>query len=418
MKRLLFIAHRVPYPPDKGERVRAFHQIKALSRHFRITLAALAHSRADEKSAEAMEVFCEKVLTARAGGGLGLAGGLWSLLTGRSVTEGYFRSRRLGRRLLEEAGNDPFDLAVGYSSSTLPLLAEAPARARLLDMIDADSRKWLDYAGSSVGPKRWLYLAEARGVGRLERRAGRVCDAVCVVSAAEGRALGRIGRKLLTVSNGVDSLYFHPPAEPEPIDPARPRLVFTGTMSYRPNVEGVCWFAEEVLPALQQRWPGLVFRIVGRDPSRDVRRLARRQGVEVTGPVGDVRPYLAGALAAVVPLRIARGIQNKVLEAMAMGKVVIASPRALEGLDVRIGSELLEAGPPPQWVDAVGGLLERPAWREEIADAARRAVVERYGWSDRLAPLVELCRQLAGDGDVVEPPAVPARANERDERPR
>ena len=418
MKRLLFIAHRVPYPPDKGERVRAFHEIKALSAHFRVTLAALAHTRADEKSAEAMEDFCEKVLTARAGGWRGLARGAWTLLTGRSVTEGYFKSRRLGKILAAEAADEPFDVVVGYSSSTLSLVAQVPARARVLDMIDVDSRKWRDYADASAWPKRWLYLAEARGVRRLERRAGQVCDAVCVVSAAEARAMGEHSEKLLPVTNGVNSAYFRPPATPEPIDDATPSLVFTGTMSYRPNVEGVCWFAEEVLPALRRRWGGLVFCIVGRDPAPAVRKLAQLDGVEVTGSVGDVRPYLSGALAAVVPLRIARGIQNKVLEAMAMGKAVIASPEALEGLDVQVGTEVLGAAAPQQWVDAVAELLDHPGRREQIAGAARSVVVEKYGWADRLAPLVGLCRRLAGDPDAAESIALAAEAAEPDEKRR
>ena len=392
MKRLLFIAHRVPYPPDKGERVRALHEIMALAAPFRVTVAYLAHGPADPKAAEGLAPWCEKVLVAPAGGPRGLIrAGLW-LLGGRSATEGYFRSPRLHRALRDEAARDPFDVAVGYSSSTLPYLLAARARARVLDLIDADSAKWDAYAAAAHWPKSRLYGLEADRVRALERQALRRCDAVTLVSRAEAQVLGREGDRVLAVGNGVDAEYFRPA---RPAAPPGPSLVFTGTMDYRPNADGVSWFVREVWPALRREVPGITFTIVGRDPTPAVRRLAEAPGVMVTGGVPDVRPYLAEATLAVVPLLTARGIQNKVLEAMAMGRAVVGSSGALEGLDVDVGGDVCRADTPDEWRKAVAELLADTPRRVAMERSARACVLARYSWAARMKPLVDLCVGLA-----------------------
>jgi len=391
MKRLLFIAHRVPFPPDKGERVRAFHEIRALADHFRVTLAALAHHADDLQAARGLEPWCERLLVARVGGLAGLARGALSLATGGSVTEGYFRSRRLLRQLRDAAGDEPFDIALAYSSSTLPYALAVPARRRVADLVDVDSAKWSAYAREARWPTSRLYRREARGVRRLEQRALDACDAVVLVSRAEAEALGAAGGNALPVANGVDTAYFAPPAR-EPVRPTS--LVFTGTMDYRPNIDGVCWFVREVWPGLKAARPEVTLTIVGRDPAPAVRRLAETPGVTVTGSVPDVRPYLAEADAVVVPLRLARGIQNKVLEAMAMGRAVVASPAALEGLDVEVGTEVLEADRPEAWCAAIGRILDDSALRRRLGQAARACTEQRFNWDRRMADLVGLCRRL------------------------
>jgi len=348
MGRLLYIAHRVPYPPDKGERVRAFHQIKALSEHFPVTLATLAHEPGDEDKLQGLRPFCEKTLIAPAGGLNGVIRGGLRLLAGGSVTEGYFHSGQLQRMIAAEAKAEPFDLAFGYSSGILPLAMTAPARARIMDLVDVDSAKWQAYTQAAAWPKSWLYRREARGVRALERRAVEHFDAVILVSQAEVAALGIASPKVHAIGNGVDIDYFQP--RPRPAD-APPNLVFTGSMDYRPNVEGVCWFAKEVWPELKRQVHDLTFTVVGRDPAPAVKALAAQPGIVVTGTVPDVRPYLVAASAVVVPLRIARGIQNKILEAMAMGRPVVASPQALEGLDIAVGTHALQADPPAQWLE-------------------------------------------------------------------
>ena len=404
MKRLLFIAHRVPYPPDKGDRLRAFHEIKALSEHFHITLAALAHGRGDHQAAGALAQWCEKVIVAPAGGTLGLIRGALCLLTGGSVTEGYFSSRRLRKLIAAEAARESFDLVVAYSSSTLPYALAAPAAARMIDLVDVDSAKWASYADEAPWPVSWLYRREASGVRALERQAVEHCDAVLLVSEAETAALPSAGEQVVAIGNGVDTEFFAPGAA-APVDRGRPGLVFTGQMDYRPNVDGVCWFVRHVWPQLRRDLPDLTFTVVGRNPARAVRQLAKLPGVEVTGPVADVRPYLAAADAAICPLRIARGVQNKVLEAMAMGRAVVASPPALEGLDVEVGREVLQADTPAQWQSAIRDIVADEALRSRLGRSARARIEAKYQWASRMAPLVRLCLREATSKAAAEAPA-------------
>ena len=418
MKRLLYISHRVPYPPDKGERVRAFHEIKALSEHFRVTLAFLAHDAADQQAAEPMRQWCEEIIVAPAGGLAGkLRGGL-SLLRGRSATEGYFQSKRLMALLKDAAGREPFDVAIGYSSSTLPYLLAVPARRRIMDLIDVDSLKWASYAESSGWPKSWLYRAEARAVARLEEEAIQQCDAVVLVSEAEVDALHKQLQTLpkratspaddgnappatnvFAVGCGVDADYFHPPEESYD---GPPTLVFTGQMDYRPNVEGVCWFVKEVWPLLRQDFPDLRFNIVGRNPAPAVRDLGRIPGITITGTVPDVRPYLAAATLAIIPLIIARGVQNKALEAMAMALPIVASPSVLKGLGANASAAAQGATTPGEWKSVIRELLSDKERRQTLAVRCHRLVLENCTWDRQLGKLVRLCRQTSITGQLAD----------------
>ena len=393
MARLLYIAHRVPYPPDKGERVRAFQEILALGRHFEVTVAALSHGRADTGAAGSLGQYCQKVITAPAGGTAGLIRGGLLLLAGKSVTEGYFRSRRLSRLIAAEAARQSFDIVVCYSSSTLPYALTAPTPVRVADLGDVDSAKWAAYARDARWPKSWVYAREAAGVRKLERQAVQQCQAVLLVSEAEAAALDLADDNVIAIANGVDSEFFAPDTVGQ-ADLGPAALVFTGTMDYRPNIEGVCWFVREVWPELKARTPDLTFTIVGRDPVPAVCKLAATPGVTVTGTVPDVRPYLQGATVVVCPLHIARGLQNKVLEAMAMGKAVVASSDALEGIELRVGVEAVQADAPARWRQEIARLLGDKEARDSMGDAARSCVQTKYTWSAQMAPLVSLCRRL------------------------
>ena len=393
MKRLLFVTHRVPYPPDKGERVRAYNELLALAPHFRIVLAALAHNSADFAACEHLENLCEKIMVAPAGGKLGLLRGAFSLLRGRTVTSGFFGSGRLRRAILQEQRREPFDLAIGYCSSTLGFLLNLQGCPRVIDLVDVDSGKWADYAASSRRPVSWLYSREADGVRQLEEKALRTCEKVLLVSEAEVRAMGQDTDKLMAVQNGVDVEYFSPR---EFADPGPPSLVFTGTMDYRPNMAGICWFVENVWPDLKRDVPDLLLNVVGRNPLPQVCQLGQYPGVNVVGAVPDVRPYLSFAKVTIAPLLIARGIQNKILEAMAMGRAVVASTPALEGLEVKDGKEVLRADSPDQWQQAIVRLLSDGFYRQNLESAARTCVLTKYTWPTRMEPFVALCKGLTG----------------------
>ncbi|MFW5869931.1 MAG: TIGR03087 family PEP-CTERM/XrtA system glycosyltransferase, partial [Planctomycetota bacterium] len=390
MERLLYISHRLPYPPDKGERVRAFHEIKLLAERYELTLASLVHDRAELDHVSALEAICHEVITAPAGGKLGLLRGAGRFLVGRSVTEGYFHNPVLMKRLHRLSEDQPFDVVFGYCSSTLPYVRAVRSGRRVLDLVDVDSLKWEAYAAAARGPKRWLYAAEARRVAALERRAVETCDAVLLVSQAELDAFRANANNVHAVGNGVDTEYFRPDAV-EPMDLGPKAVVFTGTMSYAPNAEGVLWFVREVWPAVRKAHPRATFTIVGRDPTPAVRKLADTPGVTVTGSVPDVRPYLTGAKLAVCPLLTARGIQNKILEALAMGLPVVATPAAAEGLGRTPGEPPLVADLPGEWRDRLSALLcDEPALNRMSA-AGRAHIEQHHTWRQQLGRLLDTC---------------------------
>jgi sugar transferase (PEP-CTERM/EpsH1 system associated) len=269
---------------------------------------------------------------------------------------------------------------------------------RVLDMVDVDSAKWTQYAKQAAWPARLVWAREGRTLLALERRAAATFEHTAFVSEAECRCFTSLAPEFLApemagrvgwFDMGVDLDHLSPGLElPCPFDQGGPDLAFVGNMNYRPNAEAAGWFAQAVLPELRQAWPELRFWIVGANPAADVLRLAALPGVRVTGRVPDVRPYLAHAAAAVAPLRIARGVQTKVLEALAMGCKVVASPQAFEGLRLIPGRDLLLADGAAETVHAITGILQG---RHPGLGAAGRAAVEHgYAWTATLAPLDRL----------------------------
>jgi len=398
VKKLLYISHRPAYPPDKGERVRAYHQIRELTRRFEVTLATLGHGPADGADLGPLPTWCQHVVVAPAAGKAGVVLHPWRLARGASLTELWFSSRTMTAALTDLCRQTPFDIVVGYCSSVLPYMQAVHAPVRVLDLVDIDSAKWSSYAQAARGPMRWLYRRESTAVAALERQALSSCQAVLVTSDSEAALLPPAGN-VHVVGNGVDSDYFSPG---HPVGDDHPSIVFTGTMDYRPNAEAVCWFAGDVWPALRERWPALQWHIVGRDPLPPVRALSKLAGVHVTGSVPDVRPFMRTASVAVVPLRTARGIQNKILEAMSCGRPVVATGETLKGIDARVGHEVFQADEPTQWVERVSALLADGPRREASGVAARTRILEHYSWPAQLRGMVsllaDLCDERGGHG--------------------
>lgn len=316
---------------------------------------------------------------------------LASLAVGRTVTEGAFASRTMQALVGHWTGKHAYDGVVCSASSMAPYLAHAGLRdvPAVVDLVDVDSEKWLAYAAAHRGPKAWLYRLEGIRLRRLESRlAGRV-QALTLVSDAEV-ALFRNAcgdGPVYSVGNGVDLGYFTPDDSTESPEPA---CVFVGALDYRPNIDGVVWFCHEVWPQIHQRDPRRTFAIVGRRPVAVVRELSAIPGVDVVGEVPDVRPWLRRATFAVSPLRIARGVQNKVLEAMAMGKAVLASPQSLQGIQATPGEHLLRATTVGEWVETAERLFLDGDARTQLGRAARGYVEARHHWDARLAGFAHL----------------------------
>jgi sugar transferase (PEP-CTERM/EpsH1 system associated) len=262
----------------------------------------------------------------------------------------------------------------------------------VMDFVDVDSDKWRQYAKDARAPMNWVYARESGKLLTYDRAVAARVDASLLVSDAEAALFRKLvpdsAAKIHAVANGIDCDFFSPTHRFETPYTTGPVFVFTGTMDYRPNVDAVVWFANEIFPALRARLPQAVFAVVGAKPSRDVAALASRPGVRVTGRVADVRPFLAHADVVVAPLRIARGIQNKILEGMAMAKPVVTTGQGLEGIDAVPGRHLLLADTPDAFAEKVMEALDPRA--SALGAAARQLMEASYSWTGRLAPLDRL----------------------------
>jgi sugar transferase (PEP-CTERM/EpsH1 system associated) len=403
--RILLLTHRLPWPPDKGDKIRSFNILRHLAATHELHVACPLDSTEDAQRQSSPPAGVRGVTTASIPARAGAATLCRALATRRSVSVAHFYSAELQQRIDALIDAERFDAYLCFSSPMAEYLFrsrhwnDGMRRARrLMDFIDVDSHKWRQYAEEGLPPWSWVYRYEAWRLADYERRVLASFDAALVVSAQERDYFpGGATERLVAVSNGVDLEYFAaaPPAPGADV-------VFTGVMDYRPNVDAVCWFAREIWPRIHAALPESRFWIVGSQPTAAVQRLAILDGVHVTGRVPDVREYVRRAAVCVAPLRIARGLQNKVLEAMAMARAVVATGEAHEGLRAEPGRELVVAPADGRFADAVIGLLGDAGRRADLGAAARRCVERNYQWQRNLSSL-----------DALLCASTPARAAER-----
>jgi polysaccharide biosynthesis protein PslH len=364
---LLFLAHRAPFAPDRGDRIRSYHILRHLAARMPVHLVTFTD--APEVVPELGLASCT-VVPRRKGRGRALAEGLAS---GRPVSLTAFADPALTSAVARVMARHSPPRAYVFSGQ---MAQHVPAGLPfVMDFCDVDSAKFAAFGGAL----RPLYAREARLLAAYERQVAERARTTLFVSRAEAALFGAHGR-VQVVENGIDTGHFDPAAV-QPV-PDGAGIVFTGQMDYAPNIEAVGWFARDILPLVRRRHPHVRFAIVGRAPTAAVRALAGLEGVVVTGEVADVRGHLAAARVAVAPLRLARGVQNKVLEAMAMALPVVATAAAAEGIDYR--GTLAVADDASSFAAAVADLLDRPG---DLGARARARVVERYGWDAALAPL-------------------------------
>lgn len=393
---VLMLTHRVPFPPDRGDRIRSWNMLRHLAKRVDVSLACIRDEPPHPDARQALSGLCRRVAIAPVGPRMRWLRAGASALRGNAVTEGLFWSKRLARTLDHWADCTPFDAALVYCSSMLRYTRRAGLVGipKVVDLVDADSQKWQDYATNAPTWKKPLYLAESRRIGRLEKQSVLTSRAVTLVSDAEvdilRAALGISATNVHGLGNGVDTDYFAPRVSPDLARTDSICLTFVGALDYFPNVDGLRWFSQIVWPRLRDVHPDISLQVVGRNPNSQIRALRKIAGIRVIGPVEDVRPSIAQAHAVIAPLRIARGIQNKVLEAMAMGKPVLATPEAAEGIEAIPDKEMIVNRTVDQWLDSVTTLAKYPEIREQFGIAARRLVTERYGWSRRLQALDQL----------------------------
>jgi sugar transferase (PEP-CTERM/EpsH1 system associated) len=387
---ILYLVHRLPYPPNKGDKVRSFHLLKYLVARHRVFLGTFVDDPEDERHVDTVRALTAGLHAARLHPRLARVASLAGLLDGTALTLHYYRDAGLERWVDDVVRRERIDATVVFSSS-MAQYAEGRGIPMLVDFVDVDSAKWTEYAAHHRWPLSWLYRREGAQLLAYERSVAAHAKRSFFVTEKETELFKRLapecGTRIEPVCNGVDAEYFAPHnnrASPFAADEIP--LVFTGAMDYWPNADAVIWFASDVLPALRQRQQRARLYVVGRGPTPAVRELAG-DAVVVTGAVDDVRPYLQHAAVAVAPLRLARGIQNKVLEAMAMARPVVAARACVEALDAAEGEQVIAAGGQGEYVEAIDTLLRNPARAAALGAAARECVVKRYSWGAHLAAL-------------------------------
>ena len=388
--KILFLCHRLPYPPKRGGKIRPFNMIRHLARGHEVTVATLARTAAEEAEGRDLAQYCHELYVARIPAVAGWGRFALHGLTGYPSTFGYFYSPTLASTVSQLLATKSFDAILVHCSSMGPYVAGHRGCRRIIDYGDADSEKWLEYSRTAPWPLSVAFRFEGWKVRNYERWLGAQFDG-CAVNAARERDVlqAYVRPPIHVIPNGVDLEYFQPRRGLARAHGPR-RLIFTGNMSYRPNVDAVRHCVSDILPRVRQEIPDVELYIVGMDPTPSVRKLADGNRVVVTGRVDDVRPYFDEAAVAVVPLRVARGLQNKVLEAMAMGVAVVASDAACQGISAVPDRDLLVAESPEAFSRAVVRLLRDAALRERYAAAGRTCVEENHNWSTVLPRLEEL----------------------------
>ncbi|MBF0212025.1 MAG: TIGR03087 family PEP-CTERM/XrtA system glycosyltransferase [Magnetococcales bacterium] len=395
MDDLLFLAHRIPYPPRKGDKIRSYHLLRALAERYRVHLGAFVDDAEDECHGAAVAAICTgETRLIQLDPWRAKWRAVRGVFTGDALTLPYYDHPQMRAWVGEILQRHPIRRVVVYSAAPAQFLRGIdPSIRRVIDFVDVDSAKWGEYAEGRSGFARWLYRRESRALLAAEKEIASTFDAALFVSEPEAALFRSLApeseAKIDYWENGVDLEFFSPDRDySNPFQPGELPLVFTGAMDYWPNVDAVTWFAHEVFPRVRSAIPEARWVIVGGRPTREVLKLRALPGVVVTGNVPDVRPWLYWSKAAVAPLRIARGIQNKVLEAMAMGRPVLATSQAMEG--VRHGPLLRRwmADSPDELVVKAKALLmgaDEDGAQPACGQLGRALMQEQYHWGRNLA---------------------------------
>jgi len=404
---LLMLIHRLPCPPDRGAKLRAAAELRWLARRHDVWCAGFVDpaesdtaQRLVDESLRELRAACRDVAVValspwRAAARAILRLGLWG-----TATEGYFASRTLQRQVMRWADRVRFDAVLAFSSGMAPLALQVPARRHVLDLVDVDSRKWSESHDAARPPMRWVYGTEARRLARREEQWIQAFDAsvVCTQREADLVASPACRCRVHVIPTGasldIESACSTPGPDKDGPLPDEPIVGFLGAMDYPPNVQGVRWFAEAIWPRIQQRRTDARWWIVGRSPDRSVWSLHDGRSVRVTGTVPAVEPYLQRMRVNVAPLRLARGVQTKVLTAMAAGRPCVVTSCVAAGLGAEAGREILVADRERDFADAVTDLLADRSRAEAIGRAGRAFVQRCFAPA---AGLARLERLLQGD---------------------
>lgn len=402
--RILYIAHRIPYPPNKGDKIRSFNEIKYLSQFHEIDLVALVDDIADLKYEKDLRGYCKKICLKSIHPTKSRLKSIFFPIFSKPLSVGHFYSRSLQKHINQWITNEKYDAVICFSSPMAQYIFSSLFYGRriknerrkqcpvlIMDFCDLDSDKWLQYSMRTGFPLKLVYRLEYKLLLQYEKRINRFFDRSIFISNDEAALFYHLypqARSVSVVPNGVDYDYFSTYDALSPIPKKEgPVLLFTGAMDYHANVDGVSWFCYEILPKIKTKLKDVQFYIVGSKPAPEVKELEQIEGVHVTGFVEDIRPYYAMADVCVISLRIARGVQNKVLEAMAMGKATVVTSVAVQGLSFDYTQSIMIADTKEEFADKVLHVLEKESIRDELGAKARDFVIKHYQWERNMNTL-------------------------------
>lgn len=398
MNDVLFLCQRIPYPPDKGDKIRSYQMLTHLAKQAKIHLACLVDDPDDWQYHAPLAEICASTCLADLKPLKARVKSLTALGQGAPLSKPYFFNRHIKTYVDEVLATVKPQLVFVFSSVMAQYVYRHPncPENLIIDYVDVDSDKWLQYAKTKSWPMSWVYRREGRTLATFDREVGAAARAALFVSEPEAALFRQVApelaKKTIAISNGVDTEYFSPDApdiEPIIAQSKRPHFVFSGHMGYWPNVDAAIWFAKDILPLIRQTYPLASFTIAGAAPDERIKALGKLPGIFVTGRVPDMRPYILDADMIVAPMRIARGIQNKVLEGMAMGKTVLTTPQGLEGIKAQPDQHLMVAENAADLAAQAIQTLQNNG-TNEMGQAARRLLVANYAWETRLAGLDKL----------------------------
>ena len=397
MGQLLYLVHRLPYPPNKGDKVRSYHLLQHLVQQHRVFLGTFIDDPADEEHLETVRQICPDLHVVRLNPRIAKLRSLAGFLTHHALSIHYYKNSSLQAWVNQTLADNNIDTVVIFSSVMAQFVSNLACPPMLVDFVDVDSAKWTQYAPDHHWPLSWLYRRESDRLLAFERAIALLAVRSFFVTENEAEIFRNMApesaHRVEAISNGVDSDFFSLDVHrPSPFTTsvaasASIPVVFTGAMDYWPNIDAVMWFATDILPALHRQWPSVCFYIVGRNPPSSVTALASPGKVVVTGTVADVRPYLQHAAVVVAPLRVARGIQNKILDAMAMERPVVASQSCVQAINAKPETELLAATSAADFVNQISALLQSPQRCASVGKAGRQRVLYSYSWAAHLTKI-------------------------------
>lgn len=387
--KLLFLIHRLPCPPDRGSKLRAAMMLQWLAARHDVWCAGYLDVESVNDSREQVQAslaywrsICREVVAVPLSAGAARVRAAGRLMAGGTATSGYFETKALRNEIGRLAAENHFDAVHAFSSSMSDIALSVPAKRHVLTMDDLDSLKWLESASAAKWPMRWVYETEGRRLQQCEVDWIRRFDATVLVSEREARQVcdPQLRRRVHVVQAGNPLLIEDAIAAGEESfrRSAQHEIVgFLGAMDYQPNIDAVHWFADEIWPQILDHRPEARWMIVGRSPVRSIRDLHDRNRICVTGTVPSVQPYLKEMRVNVAPLRLARGVQIKVLTAMAAGLPCVVTPCVAEGVGACDGQEILVADSAERIARSVIELLSNQSRAETIGQAARSFILRR-----------------------------------------